>query len=87
MQFRQRVCCTVRVDGGDPSTASTRMQRNRAARIGIVDVSRQSAISKLVSSQFGDLFSIFSCFITRSSIMAANDIDSGSRDAVARRAC
>ncbi|EYC11753.1 hypothetical protein Y032_0049g1749 [Ancylostoma ceylanicum] len=32
-------------------------------------------------------FSIFSCFITRSSIMTTNDIDSVARGAVAQRAC
>ncbi|EYB89305.1 hypothetical protein Y032_0233g3086 [Ancylostoma ceylanicum] len=33
------------------------------------------------------IFSPFSCFITRSSIKAANDINSGARGAVALRAC
>ncbi|EYC35572.1 hypothetical protein Y032_1021g3413 [Ancylostoma ceylanicum] len=50
---------TVRVDGGDPSTASTRTLRNRAARVGTVVGSRQSAISRRFSSQFDDLFTFF----------------------------
>ncbi|EYB89569.1 hypothetical protein Y032_0230g2965 [Ancylostoma ceylanicum] len=69
---------TVRSDGGDPSTAPTRTLRNRAVCAGIVVASRLSVISSRLSSRFGDL-STFSCFITGSSIMAGNDIDSGAR--------
>ncbi|EYB95713.1 hypothetical protein Y032_0156g3105 [Ancylostoma ceylanicum] len=50
---------TVRVDGGDHSMASTRTPGNRAARAGIVVVSRWSATSRRFSSQFDDLFTFF----------------------------
>ncbi|EYC25860.1 hypothetical protein Y032_0011g1429 [Ancylostoma ceylanicum] len=71
---------------GHTYSAPTRTPRNRAALAGIVVVSRRSAISERFSYQFGDLSTSF-MFRTRSSIMAANDIDSSARGAVARRAC
>ncbi|EYC25658.1 hypothetical protein Y032_0011g1320 [Ancylostoma ceylanicum] len=57
--FSSKISQTVRVDGGDPSTASTTTPRNRAARTGIVVASRRSAIFRRFSTQFRYLFTFF----------------------------
>ncbi|EYB92667.1 hypothetical protein Y032_0191g1306 [Ancylostoma ceylanicum] len=80
---------TTYIQCASMTVSHPRPRRGRRATAPLAPERLSSAVGVLFLSAFLPnlvIFSLFSCFITRSSIMVANDIDSCARCAVARRA-